>query len=52
MLLNPAISVTLLGSGGGPNPNPERLGPGILVEAGVSSTDVTEGVIFREGGSW
>ncbi|HET7697625.1 MAG TPA: MBL fold metallo-hydrolase [Vicinamibacterales bacterium] len=31
---NPEITVTLLGSGGGPNPNPKRFGPSILVEAG------------------
>ena len=29
-----AITVTLLGSGGGPNPNPKRFGPSILVRAG------------------
>jgi ribonuclease Z len=29
----PAITVTLLGSGGGPNPNPKRFGPSILVRA-------------------
>lgn len=28
------ITVTLLGSGGGPNPNPKRFGPSILVQAG------------------
>ena len=28
------FKVTLLGSGGGPNPNPKRFGPSILVEAG------------------
>lgn len=30
----PGITVTLLGSGGGPNPNPKRFGPSILVQAG------------------
>jgi ribonuclease Z len=30
----PAITVTLLGSGGGPNPNPKRFGPSTLVQAG------------------
>src|SRR5262245_43038211 len=29
-----AVIVTLLGSGGGPNPNPKRFGPSILVKAG------------------
>lgn len=28
------LKVTLLGSGGGPNPNPKRFGPSILVQAG------------------
>src|SRR4026209_86076 len=28
------ITVTLLGSGGGPNPSPRRFGPNILVQAG------------------
>ena len=30
----PGITVTLLGSGGGPNPHPKRFGPSILVRAG------------------
>ena len=30
----PDVTVTLLGSGGGPNPNPRRFGPSILVQAG------------------
>ena len=30
----PDIVVTLLGSGGGPNPNPKRFGPSILIQAG------------------
>ncbi len=30
----PDITVTLLGSGGGPNPNPRHFGPSILVQAG------------------
>src|SRR5262245_59044335 len=32
-----AVIVTLLGSGGGPNPNPKRFGPSILVKAGVQT---------------
>lgn len=31
------ITVTLLGSGGGPNPNPKRFGPSILVQAGTQT---------------
>src|SRR5690242_18930376 len=30
----PGITVTLLGTGGGPNPNLKRFGPSILVQAG------------------
>jgi ribonuclease Z len=33
----PDITVTLLGSGGGPNPNPKRFGPSILVQAGAQT---------------
>jgi ribonuclease Z len=35
--VRPDITVTLLGSGGGPNPNPRRFGPSILVQAGTQT---------------
>ena len=33
----PDITVTLLGSGGGTNPNPRRFGPSILVRSGTET---------------